>query len=85
MYDYNLKNQITPNIKIKINNLNVFYGQFHALKNINLNILNKQITAFIGPSSCGKSTCLKTINRMNNLVANCNMYFNKQHCFIDKY
>lgn len=58
-------------VKITIENLNVFYDKFQALKNINLNITNKQITAFIGPSGCGKSTCLKTINRMNDLVKNC--------------
>ncbi len=48
--------------------LNLHYGTFHALKNINMDIPEKQITAFIGPSGCGKSTFLKTINRMNDLV-----------------
>ena len=57
--------------KIKINNLNLFYGSFQALKNINLSIEANEITAFIGPSGCGKSTLLKTINRMNDLVEGC--------------
>lgn len=49
-------------------NLNLHYGDFHALKNINIDIPEKQITAFIGPSGCGKSTFLKTVNRMQDLV-----------------
>ncbi len=49
-------------------NLNLFYGDFQALKNINIDIPEKQITAFIGPSGCGKSTFIKSINRMNDLV-----------------
>ena len=49
-------------------NLNLHYGDFHALKDINIDIPEKQITAFIGPSGCGKSTFLKTMNRMQNLV-----------------
>lgn len=57
--------------KIKIKNLDLFYGNFKALKNINLEIPEKQITAFIGPSGCGKSTLLKSLNRMNDLVENC--------------
>ena len=59
------------NYKFEINNLNLHYGDFHALKNINMNIEKNQITAFIGPSGCGKSTFLKTVNRMNDLVENC--------------
>ena len=43
--------------KFNIENLNLYYGDFHALKNINMNIEEKEITAFIGPSGCGKSTC----------------------------
>ena len=54
--------------KFEIKNLNLHYGDFHALKNINMNIKKNQITAFIGPSGCGKSTFLKTLNRMNDLV-----------------
>ena len=57
--------------KLSIKNLNLFYGDFHALKNICLEIPKNKATAFIGPSGCGKSTCLKTINRMNDLVDNC--------------
>ena len=49
-------------------NLNLHYGDFHALKDINIDIPEKQITAFIGPSGCGKSTFLKTMNRMQDLV-----------------
>lgn len=57
--------------KILIRNVDLYYGQFHALKNINLNVTAGQITAFIGPSGCGKSTLLKSINRMNDLVEGC--------------
>ena len=57
--------------KISIENLNLYYGEFHALKNINLAIPEKKITAFIGPSGCGKSTLMKSINRMNDLVEGC--------------
>lgn len=57
--------------KIDIKNLNLFYGSFQALKNVNLSINANEITAFIGPSGCGKSTLLKTINRMNDLVEGC--------------
>lgn len=57
--------------KFTIDNLNLFYGDFQALKNINLKIPDKQVTAFIGPSGCGKSTLLKTLNRMNDLVEGC--------------
>ncbi len=57
--------------KIKIENMNLFYGDFHALKNINLDIEANKITAFIGPSGCGKSTLLKSLNRMNDMVEGC--------------
>ena len=57
--------------KVSVNNLNLFFGKFNALKNINLNIKEKQIIALIGPSGCGKSTFLKTLNRMNDLTQNC--------------
>lgn len=50
-------------------NLNLHYGDFHALKDINMEVAPKEITAFIGPSGCGKSTFLKTINRMNDLIS----------------
>ena len=57
--------------KIKIENLDLYYGDFKALKNINLGIEQGKITAFIGPSGCGKSTLLKSLNRMNDLVEGC--------------
>lgn len=57
--------------KIKIEKIDLFYGNFHALKNINLNIEQNRITAFIGPSGCGKSTLLKSLNRMNDMVEGC--------------
>ena len=57
--------------KYTIENLELYYGDFKALKNINLNIQSNEITAFIGPSGCGKSTLLKTLNRMNDLVEGC--------------
>lgn len=56
---------------IKTENLNLRYGENQALKNINIEISEKQITALIGPSGCGKSTFLKTLNRMNDLVDGC--------------
>ena len=51
-----------------VRNLNLYYGQFHALKDISIDIEKNKITALIGPSGCGKSTFLKTLNRMNDLV-----------------
>lgn len=56
---------------MQIENLDLFYGDFQALKNINMEIQANEITAFIGPSGCGKSTFLKTLNRMNDLVEGC--------------
>jgi phosphate transport system ATP-binding protein len=53
---------------VKTSNLNLFYGPFHALKDINLEIREKKITAMIGPSGCGKSTLLRVFNRMNDLI-----------------
>ena len=57
--------------KIKIENLELYYGNFHALKDVSMEIPEKEITAFIGPSGCGKSTLLKSLNRMNDLVEGC--------------
>lgn len=57
--------------KFTVSNLDLYYGDFHALKNINMELPEHEITAFIGPSGCGKSTFLKTLNRMNDLVENC--------------
>jgi phosphate transport system ATP-binding protein len=58
------------NIKLSINNLDLFYGDNQALKSINMNIKEKKVTALIGPSGCGKSTFLRTLNRMNDLIEN---------------
>ncbi|MDP4093842.1 MAG: phosphate ABC transporter ATP-binding protein PstB [Bacillota bacterium] len=55
-------------IKISTNSLELFYGDIHALKNINVEIEERKVTALIGPSGCGKSTFLKTLNRMNDLI-----------------
>lgn len=57
--------------KLTINNMELYYGDFKALKGINLRIPSNEITAFIGPSGCGKSTLLKSLNRMNDLVEGC--------------
>ncbi|TCT15690.1 phosphate ABC transporter ATP-binding protein (PhoT family) [Natranaerovirga pectinivora] len=57
-------------IKFKIDNLDLFYGDFQALKDVNMKIEKNEITAFIGPSGCGKSTFLRTLNRMNDLIDN---------------
>jgi phosphate transport system ATP-binding protein len=57
-------------IKIVVNDLNLYYGDKQALKKISMNILAKRVTAFIGPSGCGKSTFLRVLNRMNDLIDN---------------
>ena len=57
--------------KITVTDLNLYYGQFHALKDINVAFPAREITALIGPSGCGKSTLLKSLNRMNDLVEGC--------------
>lgn len=57
--------------KIKIENMDLYYSNFYALKNVNLTIDANEITAFIGPSGCGKSTLLKSLNRMNDMVEGC--------------
>ena len=57
--------------KIKVGDMNLYYGSFHALKDISMDIPEKEITAFIGPSGFGKSTLLKSLNRMNDLVEGC--------------
>lgn len=62
---------MSKNNKISIQNFNLHYGAFHAIKDVNLEIPEKKITAFIGPSGCGKSTLLKSLNRMNDLVEGC--------------
>ncbi len=58
-------------MNISVKNCNLFYGEFQALKDINIEIAEREVTAFIGPSGCGKSTFLKTLNRMNDLVEGC--------------
>lgn len=62
-----MENEVCINVK----DLDLFYGDFHALKKINLEIKSNEITAFIGPSGCGKSTLIKCFNRMNDLVEGC--------------
>ena len=57
-------------IKIQVRDLNLYYGQNHALHGVNMDIKENSVTALIGPSGCGKSTFLKCINRMNDLVDN---------------
>lgn len=64
-----MENKATSSIdslkpKIQVNNLNFYYGAFHALRNVNMTIAENKVTAFIGPSGCGKSTLLRTFNRM---------------------
>ncbi|MBB6216988.1 phosphate transport system ATP-binding protein [Anaerosolibacter carboniphilus] len=61
---------MTSRTKIKVNNLNLFYGDFQALIDINLDIMANKVTALIGPSGCGKSTFIRTLNRMNDLIDN---------------
>lgn len=57
--------------KISVSDLDLYYGDFKALKNVNLRVSPNEVTAFIGPSGCGKSTLLKSLNRMNDLVEGC--------------
>ena len=64
---------MSEKLKVAIRNLNVHYGNKQALFDVNLNIMEKEVTSLIGPSGCGKSTMLKCINRMNDLVEICNI------------
>ncbi len=68
-------NRVTPPtdapVKMSVKNLNLYYKDFHALKDVDLSFPQNQVTALIGPSGCGKSTLLKTLNRMNDLVEGC--------------
>lgn len=64
-------NELFKHTDISVKNCNLYYGDFHALKDINVEIPEKKVSALIGPSGCGKSTFLKTFNRMNDLVENC--------------
>ena len=63
--------ETTPKIKMNVENVDLFYGDFQALHNINLPFYENNVTAMIGPSGCGKSTLLKSLNRMNDLVEGC--------------
>ena len=54
--------------KLALNDVNIFYGDFHAVQNVNMQIPAQAVTAFIGPSGCGKSTVLRTINRMHEVI-----------------
>ena len=66
-----MTNTAASGAKMAVEGLNLYYKDFHALKDINLTFPEKQVTALIGPSGCGKSTLLKTLNRMNDLVEGC--------------
>jgi phosphate transport system ATP-binding protein len=65
------RKEVNMSTKITVKDLNLHYSEFHALKNINMEIPEHEITALIGPSGCGKSTFIKTLNRMNDLVEGC--------------
>jgi len=72
-------------MKFKVRDLNLFYGTFQALKNIDMDIYENKITALIGPSGCGKSTFLRTLNRMNDLINGVriegDIYFDKEDIY----
>ncbi|MCQ3936164.1 MAG: phosphate ABC transporter ATP-binding protein [Chloroflexi bacterium] len=66
-----MTNSQTPSYSIESNNLSIHYGNFTAVKGVNMKIEKQKITAIIGPSGCGKSTLLRAFNRMNDFVPNC--------------
>ena len=66
-----INKNINKDAKLSIRNLDLYYGDNHALKDVNMDIRANAVTAFIGPSGCGKSTFLKTLNRMNDLIDIC--------------
>ena len=68
-----------------IEKLNLYYGDFHALKDVSMHVEKNEITAFIGPSGCGKSTLLKSLNRMNDLVEGCRIEGSVRLCGEDIY
>ena len=68
------RNEQEAKTKLFIEDLNLYYSDFHALHGINMDVKEKEITAFIGPSGCGKSTLLKCLNRMNDLVEGCRVH-----------
>lgn len=74
--------------KIEVNDLDLYYGDKHTLKNVNVDINAKEVTALIGPSGCGKSTFLRCLNRMNDLIDNCriegDVYINFQNIYDDR-
>ena len=59
------------NIKMQVENMDLYYGDFQALHSVDLDVYENEVTAFIGPSGCGKSTLIKSLNRMNDLVPDC--------------
>lgn len=69
--DQGPRGEVACETKMNVEDLNLYYGNFHALKNITLDFPENEVTALIGPSGCGKSTLLKTLNRMNDLVDGC--------------
>ena len=75
-------------VVLDVKNLNLFYGETPALKNIVLPIYEKEVTALIGPSGCGKSTFLRTLNRMNDLIDSCkvsgDVYYHQEHIYQDQ-
>lgn len=73
MNDMRLMERVVDDTRIKISakDVQVWYGDSHAIKDVNINILDKTVTAFIGPSGCGKSTFLRTLNRMNDTIPIC--------------
>jgi phosphate transport system ATP-binding protein len=72
-----------------IENLDLYYGKFQALKNISLDLKKNKVTALIGPSGCGKSTFLRSLNRMNDLIDDChidgNIFYNKKNIYEKNY
>ncbi len=60
--------KITDPVKVRISDLNIYYGQTHAIKNITMDIPERQVTALMGPSGCGKSTFIRALNRMHDLT-----------------
>lgn len=62
---------LSDNVRIRAKNVNVYYGEKHAIKNLSIDIPDRAVSAFIGPSGCGKSTFLRSINRMNDTIPTC--------------
>lgn len=70
MYSHSYTTLQPSEVRLKTENLNISYGQKHAIKNVNLDVFTHRVTALIGPSGCGKSTYLRALNRMNDLIEN---------------